>query len=134
MINSRKIQDETMKKLITLLLVSIVTLLLTACGGGGSDASSDNRDNTTSGRIVLSWVAPSTRDDGSYLPLTELEGYRIYYGSSADTLTMLVDLNDTDITEYSVDSLPSGNYYFAVTVYDLDGSESAFSNLVNKDV
>jgi hypothetical protein len=132
--NSRKIQDETMKKLTTLLLVSIVTLLLTACGGGGSDASSDNRDNTTSGRIVLSWVAPSTRDDGSYLPLTELEGYRIYYGSSANNLTMLVDLNDTDITEYSVDSLPSGNYYFAVTVYDLDGLESGYSNLVNKDV
>jgi ABC-type glycerol-3-phosphate transport system substrate-binding protein len=129
-----------MKKLTTLLLVSVVTLLLTACGGGGSGASSDNRDTTTggapttSGRLVLSWVAPSTRADGSYLPLTELEGYRIYYGSSADNLTMLVDLNDKDITEYTVDSLPSGNYYFAITVYDLDGYESRFSNIVNTDV
>jgi hypothetical protein len=83
---------------------------------------------------VLSWGAPSSRVDGSYLSLTELEGYRIYYGSSADDLSMLVDLNDTDITEYTVDSLPSGNYYFAITVYDLEGLESGFSNIVNTDV
>jgi hypothetical protein len=129
-----------MKKLTALLLVSIVTLLLTACGGGGSDANSDDRNTptgggaTTNGRLVLSWIAPSSRTDGSYLPLTELEGYRIYYGSSANNLTMLVDLNDKDITEYTVDSLPSGNYYFAITVYDQNGIESGFSNIVNKDV
>ncbi|MGD8910518.1 MAG: fibronectin type III domain-containing protein [Chromatiales bacterium] len=123
-----------MKKLATLLLVSIVTLLLAACGSSGSDTGSDNRDTTPDSHLVLSWGAPSSRVDGSYLSLTELEGYRIYYGSSADDLSMLVDLNDTDITEYTVDSLPSGNYYFAITVYDLEGLESGFSNIVNTDV
>ncbi len=126
-----------MKRLTTLFLVIVTTIVLTACGGGGGDSSSDNRDTTTApttGRVLLSWVAPSTRADGSYLPLTELEGYRIYYGTSPSNLNMLIDLNDDSITEYSVDTLPSGNYYFSVTTYDVNGAESGFSNILYKEV
>jgi hypothetical protein len=83
---------------------------------------------------VLSWIAPTTRSDSSYLPANELMGYRIYYGTSSSNLSVLVDLNDESITEYTVDTLPSGNYYFAVTAYDMDGNESGLSNLINKDV
>ncbi len=125
-----------MKKLTTLLLIAVTTLVLTACGGGGGSSSTDSRDptSTPSSSRLLSWVAPSTRADGSYLPLTELEGYRIYYGTSASNLSVLVDLNDDSLTEYSVDTLPSGNYYFAVTAYDSNGIESGLSNIINKDV
>ncbi len=127
-----------MKKLITLLLIAVTTLVLTACGSGGGDSTTDSRDTTSpppsSGSLLLSWVAPSTRADGSYLPLTELEGYRIYYGTSASNLSVLVDLNDDSLTQYSVDTLPSGNYYFAVTAYDSDGVESGLSNIINKGV
>jgi hypothetical protein len=127
-----------MKKLTTLLLIAVTTLVLTACGGGGGDSTTDSRDPTPTtsgtGSFLLSWVAPSTRADGSYLPLTELEGYRVYYGTSANNLSVLVDLNDDSLTEYSVDTLPSGNYYFAVTAYDSNGVESGLSNILNKDV
>ena len=125
-----------MKKLTTLLLAIATALMLSACGGGGS---SDSSAGTTSGtstteQAKLSWVAPATRADSSHLPMTDLEGYRVYYGTSATSLVMLVDLNDNSITEYSVDTLPSGNYYFAVTAYDSDGNESGYSNVINKDV
>lgn len=127
-----------MKKLTTLLLIAVTTLVLTACGGGGGDSTTDSRDPTPttsgSGSFLLSWVAPSTRADGSYLPLTELEGYRVYYGTSASNLSVLVDLNDDSLTEYTVDTLPSGSYYFAVTAYDSNGVESGLSNIINKDV
>jgi hypothetical protein len=126
-----------MKRLTSLFLAIVTTIMLTACGGGGGDSSSDNRDTTTTpaaGRVLLSWVAPSTRADGSYLPLTELDGYRIYYGTSSSNLNMLIDLNDDSITEYSVDTLPSGNYYFSVTTYDVNGAESGFSNIIYKEV
>jgi hypothetical protein len=127
-----------MKKLTTLLLIAIIAIMLTACGGGSSSGSTDSRDPVTTpstpSSLMLSWVAPSTRADGSYLPLTELEGYRIYYGTSPSNMNMLVDLNDDTMTEYNVDSLPSGNYYFAVSAYDSDGIESSLSNVINKDV
>jgi hypothetical protein len=129
-------RDKIMKKLITLLLVIITTGLLTACGGGASSSSSDNRDSTSSlvGSASLSWTAPSTRADNSYLPMTELQGYRIYYGTSANDLSMLVDLNDSTITNYSLNDLPAGTYFFSVTAYDLDGLESGLSNVISKDV
>ncbi len=121
-----------MNKINTLLLASVVSLLLSACGGGAS--SSVNRDDISAGRVLLSWTAPTARTDGAFLPVTELQGYRIYYGSSENDLSVLVDLNDDSITEYTVDTLPSGSYYFAISAYDSDGVESGLSNVINKDV
>jgi hypothetical protein len=127
-----------MKKLTTLLLVITTSLILTACGGGGGSESSDGRDTSSdtlpADAAKLTWVAPSTRADSSYLPPADLEGYRVYYGTSAASLILLVDLNDNSITEFDLDTLPSGNYYFAVTAYDSEGNESGYSNVINKDV
>lgn len=125
-----------MKKLTTLLSVIFMSLVMTACGGGGGDSTSDSRDNVTStaDQLLLSWVAPTTRADGTPLTLSDLEGYRIYYGTSASDLDMLVDLNDNSITDYTITGLPSGSYYFSVTAYDSSGAESGFSNTISKDV
>ena len=120
-----------MKKLGNLVIISALTLLLTACGGGGG---TDGSSSASAGRVLLSWYAPTSRIDSSPLNLSDLEGYRIYYGSSMeDVSTMLVDLNDNSVTEYSA-SLPSGTYYFAITAYDSSGMESGLSNIINKDV
>jgi len=124
-----------MKTHYKLILVILVSVLLSACGGGSSGGSGDNRDNGgDTGTASLSWIAPTTRTDNSYLSPTELQGYRIYYGTSADSLSMLVDLNDSSITEYTISSLPSGSYFFSVTAYDANGTESGYSNIVSKDV
>ena len=125
-----------MKKLSTLIQIIIITGFLTACGGGASSSNGDSRDNTNPsvGSVSLSWTAPSTRADNSYLPMTELRGYRIYYGTSANDLNVLVDLNDNTITNYSINELPSGSYFFSITAYDLDGQESGLSNVISKDV
>lgn len=124
-----------MKKLGAILLIILTGMLLSACGGGSASSTGDSRDTTVQpGDVVLSWTPPSSRADGSYLPLNELQGYRIYYGTTSGNLSMLVDLNDDTITEYPINNLPSGSYYFAVTAYDADGMESGFSNVINKDV
>jgi fibronectin type 3 domain-containing protein len=121
-----------MKKLGSLLLVILTSLILSACGAGYTGSSGDSRGSTTG--VVLSWAAPSSRTDGSYISPSELQGYRIYYGTTPDNLSLLVDLNDESITDYTINDLPAGSYYFAVTAYDADGVESAFSNVINKDV
>ena len=119
-----------MKKLSTLLFVILTGLMLSACGGGSTGSSGDGRIGTTQ----LSWAAPSSRADGSYMSPSELQGYRIYYGTTPDNLSMLVDLNDETITDYTISELPSGIYYFAVTAYDAEGTESAFSNVISKNI
>lgn len=86
------------------------------------------------GSANLSWQIPTTRTDGTPLGLSDIDGYRIYMGSTSDNLIMIIDLNDGAATSYSVAGLPSGSYYFSVTTYDSDGNESQYSNIAVKDI
>lgn len=90
--------------------------------------------NSNLGLVNLSWVIPTTRTDSSALSLSEIGGYRIYMGTTSDNLEMIVDINDGSTTSYSVDNLSAGTYYFAVTTYDMDDNESAFSNIAQKSM
>jgi hypothetical protein len=80
----------------------------------------------------LSWEAPTTNTDGT--ALTDLAGYRIYYGSSADNLSQSVQINTVGLQTYVMDDLAPGTWYFAVMAVATDGAESALSNLVVKPI
>lgn len=84
------------------------------------------------GSASLSWVAPSSRSDNSALPLSEIGGYRVYYGPSEDQLVLLASIDDASVTQYTANSLAAGTHYFAVTSYDVQGGESALSNIGGK--
>jgi hypothetical protein len=86
----------------------------------------------TVGSVSLAWTPPSTRTDGSTLDMSEIGGYRIYMGTTTNNLQQVLDLADSTITDYMVDNLDNGDYYFAVTTYDTDGNESEFSNIALK--
>jgi len=89
-------------------------------GAGGSKVSS----------AVLTWDAPQTNADGT--PLKDLAGFRVHYGRERGKYTDVVDVGRS--TTCSLQSLPCGRFYFAVTAYDTSGNESKPSNEVWKDV
>ncbi|PUB73829.1 MAG: hypothetical protein DBO99_19385 [gamma proteobacterium symbiont of Ctena orbiculata] len=84
------------------------------------------------GSVSLSWVPPTSRTDGTVLDLSEISGYKIYMGSTRDSLEQIVDLADCTVHDYVVNDLATGDYYFAVTTYDMEGNESDFSNIAMK--
>jgi hypothetical protein len=85
----------------------------------------------TTSAATLSWVAPTTNTDGS--ALTDLGGYRIYYGTSSNQLTSTITINNPGLQIYVVDDLPIGTtYYFAMTAITYDGVEGADSPIVSK--
>ncbi len=86
----------------------------------------------TTGNVSLSWIAPSTRTDGSVLSMREIAGYRIYRGTASSNLQPVLDLNDGYANSYVMRNQQSGVYYFAVTAYDNDGNESKLSNIEQK--
>ncbi len=102
-----------------------IASLLIACGG--SSGSVTNATSTTAGTATLAWDAVTD---------PSLQGYRVYYGTFAGTYLQspgqgLPVGNGT--TTYRVTGLSSGAaYYFAVTAYDLQDHESAYSNEVLK--
>lgn len=123
-----------------LLFAALLISVLTGCGSGGTttgttaatgtDSATTTKTQSATDNVSLAWRAPATRVDGSYLPNSELAGYRVYMGTASNNLAPLVDLNDETMTSYSVGTLPAGSYYFAVSAYDTDGLESSFSQIL----
>jgi hypothetical protein len=87
-------------------------------------------NSVSSGSVTLSWTAPTQNTDGT--ALTNLAGYRIYYGTSASALTQMVQVNGVGIASYVIENLSPATYYFAVRAYTSGGAESSNSNVASK--
>jgi hypothetical protein len=106
----------------------VLALLLAGCGGGSGGGSSSGTSGGgggtggTDGVLNLSWVAPTTNADGT--ELTDLAGYKVYYGTSTGNYgTTPTDAGN--VTTYTLTGLTKGTtYYIAVTAYDTSDNES----------
>jgi hypothetical protein len=85
--------------------------------------------HASSGTASLDWTPPTQNSDGS--TLTNLAGYHLYYGTSADNLTQTVQISNPGLAAYTLANLPAGTWYFAVTSYSSAGIESARSAIVS---
>lgn len=84
------------------------------------------------GMATLSWQAPTTTTQGT--ALTDLAGYRIYYGIDSSDLTQSVQINSVGIQTYAIDNLGAGTWYFAIRAVTTAGAESALSEVVSKTI
>ncbi len=119
----------------SLLLAFVALLTASACNRGdsaGGAAAADTAATVDGGSAKLSWIPPTSNSDGS--KLTTLAGYKIYYGTSPQYLQRTIDIKDPSVTEYTIENLPPYTYYFVITAYNADGTESSRSNIVTKIV
>jgi len=129
------------------LVIAALTITIAACDGGpattstaapagsGPVTSSGNPPVNSPpgvGTATLSWVTPDQNTDGS--ALTNLAGYRIYYGTGVDALTEVIELPTVGITAYVIDNLAAGTYYFSIRAYTSAGIESPLSNVVSDTI
>jgi hypothetical protein len=84
------------------------------------------------GSATLSWTPPTTNSDGS--PLTNLAGYRVYWGPAAGTYPNSVSLTNPGLTSYVVSNLVPGTYFFVATAVNSAGAESVFSAPASKTI
>lgn len=82
------------------------------------------------GTMTLKWIPPTTNTDNT--PLTPLAGYRIKYGTMALSLGEVVEVNNPGLTQFAINNLPAGTYYFAMTAAATSGIESAETPVVSK--
>jgi hypothetical protein len=66
--------------------------------------------------------------------LTDLAGYRIYYGSSPQDLSHTVQIKSVGLQTYVIESLEPGTWYFAVEAVAADGRESTLSDVAAKTI
>ena len=126
----------------TLQIIALVWLLiiLTGCGEGG-ETTVGVGTSSSNNSATLTWEAPTMRMDGTTLPLSEINKYKVYYGMSSGVYTNTIDVSaasscvagtcTTTITGLS------GAYYFVVTALDTTSptpNESGLSNEVTKSL
>ncbi len=130
------IQKRKPFNILLLLAASLILMfVLPGCGAGGGGSYTTN----VLTNAKLEWDAPTTNEDGT--PLTDLKGYKLYYGPPSGDYTGSIDIGDTRSVEIATiidsiyDTLPtSGTVCFAVTAYDTLGNESDYSNEVCGDI
>lgn len=82
------------------------------------------------GSVTLSWNPPTTNADGT--PITNLAGYRIYFGRSESSLDQRVVITNPGTIRWVVDNLSAATWFFSMTSYNTAGVESARSAVVSR--
>jgi hypothetical protein len=118
-----------------ILVVFFTSILLIACNseesyGLNGDAGTAGGGIVQGAAISLSWTAPSEREDGTPISMSEIAGYRVYYGTSQGEYTEQVDVADSSTMQVALNNVAAGTYYIVVTTYDMEGRESAYSEEV----
>src|SRR4029077_17389142 len=95
---------------------AVLAVSLAACGGSTGMTSAAVGATATgamatanaagTGAATLSWTAVSANTNGA--PLTDLAGYKVYYGTSANDMSTVVVVPDPGATTYLVTNLSSG--------------------------
>jgi putative Ig domain-containing protein len=86
----------------------------------------------SSGSATVDWTPPTANTDGSVI--ANLAGYKIYYGTTSTALNQSIQVANAGLASYVVSNLSSGTWYFGVTAYTSDGTESGMSNVATKQV
>jgi hypothetical protein len=138
----------TTKYLSAFVFVAFSGALLGGCGGSDSSTASTStpaagQSTTASTPATPAAPAASTASTANvtWTPTAEaagataqLAGFHIYYGTSADSMTQVVDVPGAGATNYAIANLPPGTYYFGVASYDTDNIESSLSDVVSVDL
>jgi hypothetical protein len=112
--------------------VAIASLLSGCIDPGPSSAPASHSLSGGSRAATVSWDAPTSNSNGT--PLTDLVGYRIYYGSSPEDFSHTVHIRTIGLQTYVIDDLEPGTWYFAVRAVAANGAESALSDIAVKTI
>lgn len=114
-------------------LIAVASSLLPGCiDPGPAPGAAPHSLSGTSRAATLSWDAPISNTNGT--PLTDLIGYRIYYGSSPGELVQTIRIGSIGMQTYVIDDLEPGTWYFAVRAVAANGAESTLSDIAVKTI
>jgi hypothetical protein len=116
----------------SLVVDSQFTLTCDGVGGAVNDTVNVTVVVNNNGTALLSWSPPTENTDGS--TLTDLTGYKIYFGTSSGNYGSPVIINNPGLSSYLVEDLAMADWYFSIKVFNSSGTESDFSAEVSKTI
>jgi len=79
--------------------------------------------------VILSWVNPTEREDGSSLSTSDIEGYLIAFGNTQNNMSESVTINNPLATTHIFTI--SSTLYVKISTIDTDGQVSQFSDTIS---
>lgn len=79
-----------------------------------------------SSSVILAWNPPTQNEDGS--PLTDLGGYKIFYGTEPGDYTIEIRVENPGLSSYVVGNLTPTTYFFAAKSFNTNGVDSDFTD------
>ena len=116
----------------SMIIDSQFTLDCSGAGGTVNDTVNVAVVLSNNGTALLSWVPPTENTDGS--TLTDLAGYKVYYGTSSGSYGAPITINDPGLSSYMVENLGISDWFFVMTSFNSSGIESSFSTEISKTI
>jgi hypothetical protein len=82
--------------------------------------------------VTLTWTPPTLNTNGS--ALTDLAGYFIYYGTSANQMNRSIRIASAGMTSYVVSNLSPGTWYFSIASFTAANVLSTSSGVASENV
>ena len=98
----------------------------------GSGNETNAVESTGKGTALVSWTPPTDNTDDS--TLTDLAGFKIYYGTFPGEYDQTITINNPGLSSYLVENLASSDWFFVMTAFNSSGIESAYSAEVYKEI
>jgi hypothetical protein len=128
-----KMSQSTVKKL---LIYTALLFLLNGCAGSsGSDSSSGSAVSVVQSgdrSALISWNSPTRNTDDSVL--TDLTGFKIYYGMFVGDYDNTITINNAGLSSYLVENLAAADWCFVMVAFNSSGTESTYSAGVCKTI
>ena len=108
---------------------------LTGCAieeGDSGSSSGFDVEGSGKGAALMSWTSPTDNTDNS--TLTDLAGFKIYYGTFPGEYDRTITINNPGLSSYLVENLASSDWFFVMTAFNISGIESAYSAEVYKEI
>ncbi|GGY81120.1 hypothetical protein GCM10011613_27720 [Cellvibrio zantedeschiae] len=100
----------------------------TVTSSSSSSPTTTNVAVTVKGPVGLSWDAPSQRENGNLLDITEVGGYEIRYKLASAASYTYITINDAWTSQYNFTWL-EGDYIFQIAAFDKNGIYSNFVDI-----
>jgi hypothetical protein len=88
------------------------------------------------GTATISWQRPTENTNGSPLPIEDIAGYTVYWGTDPDNIAngSTFEISNGAVTTSMLDLALEGptTIHFAMTATHVNGQESALSNIASK--
>lgn len=81
-----------------------------------------------SGQVLLVWKAPTERENGDPIELSEIGGYEVRYRKQGQADFTYIQYEDNKVESHTFANL-EGLYVFQVAAYDTNGLYSQFLDL-----